>query len=131
MWAYFDETIVYEKGKAKDGQTDVWIPTTLVVGGCFSSAAMWKDFETEWGNALASEGVSAFHAKDFYAFKREFEWYRDAEKDWPRHSAFRDKLTDIIIEYVDEATGFTSDIPLGAGGKGVLRRAHKDSVFQV
>ena len=101
------------------------------MGGCFSSAAKWKDFETEWGKALASEGVSAFHAKDFYALKREFEWYRDAEKDWPRHSAFRDKLTDIIIEYVDEATGFTSDIPLGAGGKAVLRRAYKDSIFKV
>jgi hypothetical protein len=46
-------------------------------------------------------------------------------------AAFRDKLTDIIIEYVDEATGFTSDIPLGAGGKGVLRRAYKDSIFKV
>src|SRR5215813_14341520 len=77
MWAYFDETIIREVGQPKGGGPDMLIPKALVIGGCCSSLAKWKEFELKWNSALADEKVSAFHATDFFSFQEEFEWYLD------------------------------------------------------
>lgn len=120
-WAYFDETIVEEKDPATGRTT----PTDLLVGGCVSSEAKWRKLEVQWKKALKAERVTTFHAKDFYAFKREFEWYQDGKRDYARHEAFRDRLADIIAEHTDEAIAFTSQISMK---KGRLRQSYGDAV---
>src|SRR5271156_5609177 len=72
VWAYFDETVVHEQtvpGKR--------IPAEMLVGGCSASDEKWRKLTVQWKKALKDERVTAFHAKDFYAFRREFEWYKD------------------------------------------------------
>jgi len=125
VWAYFDETIVHRK------QADRYVPDQLLVGGCVSSLEKWKAFEQEWCQALEQEGIGAFHATDFYGFKQEFEWFTpEGGKDWPRHEAFRDRLADIIIEYVEEALSFPSAVWTGASEKAVYKRAYRDGALR-
>lgn len=130
VWAYFDETVVHRKIDGPDGKVR-YEPYELLVGGCVSSLEKWKDFEAEWRNALADENVSVFHSTDFYSFKKEFEWYTpDREKDWGRHAAFRDRLADIIIEYVEEAISFPSAVSVGDTEKTVFKRAYRDGALR-
>ena len=75
VWAYFDETVVHLKVEGQDGQPAQYLPRELIVGGCVGSLEKWKEFEPKWRQALKDENVNTFHAKDFYAFRREFEWY--------------------------------------------------------
>lgn len=131
VWAYFDETVVHEK---IDGKL---VPTHLVLGGGVSSLEKWKALEDKWREALSDEGVSSFHAKDFYSFRREFEWYLPSgEKDFARHEALRDRLADIIIEHVDEAIAFTSAVSVRDGAtvkqveKSVYKKALRDGSFK-
>src|SRR5690349_9787616 len=102
VWAYFDETVVQRKVEGPNGRFRL-VPDQLLVGGCISSLDKWKAFEPEWQRALADEKISSFHSTDFYAFQKEFAWFTpQGEKDLPRHGAFRDRLADLIVEYVDE-----------------------------
>ena len=122
VWAYFDETVTH----TIDGK-----PDQLLVGGCVSSIDKWKAFETDWRKALADENITGFHAKDFYQFRKEFEWFTpNDEKDWPRHEAFRDRLADIIIEHVEEAISFASAVWVGAKEKAVFKRAYRDGALR-
>lgn len=111
MWAYFDETIVREQ--------------QLLVGGCISSKTKWDQLAKKWRKALRDEKVSVFHAKDFYQFRRQFEWYKDGQKDWDRHASFRDRLADIITEFTDEAIAFSSDISVQQNGRAKIKGAYK------
>lgn len=131
VWAYFDETVVHEK------VGDTLIPTHLLVGGAVSTKEKWDGLEKEWNRALSDEGISCFHAKDFYSFRRAFEWYTPSgEKDFKRHEALRDRLADIIIEHVDEAVAFTSAVSVRDGAsakqveKSVYKRALRDGAFK-
>lgn len=83
-----------------------------------------------------TKGSHVSTAASFISFA-EFEWYTPAgEKDYPRHEAFRDRLADIIIENVDEAIAFTSDIPVRLGSstqqveKSVHKKALRDGAFK-
>lgn len=120
-WAYYDETVIHEtdgNGKA--------VPTDLLVGGCVADQASWEKFGREWTKALKKEHVAAFHANDFYSFKKPFDWYiKDGQRDYERHNAFSYKLADIISHHVDEAVAFTSPISLK---KGKLRVAYAHGV---
>src|SRR5215467_2112276 len=111
VWAYFDETVVHHKIDGEDGKPPQYVPSALLIGGCVSSLEKWKAFEPKWTQVLQDEKISAFHAKDFYSFRKQFEWYTpDGKKDVERHTAFRDRLADIIIEHVDEAIAFTAAV---------------------
>jgi hypothetical protein len=129
VWAYFDETVVHQKVDGENGKPPRYIPSELIVGGCVSSLEKWKAFEPAWRQALGDEKISAFHANDFYAFKKEFEWYIDGQKDWARHAAFRDRLADIIIDHVDEALAFTAAVSVGTE-KAVYQRAWRDGALR-
>jgi hypothetical protein len=122
VWAYFDETVTH----TADGK-----PDQLLVGGCVSSLDKWKALETDWRQALANENVTCFHAKDFYGFRKEFEWFKpDGQRDLPRHEAFRDRIADIIIEHVEEAVSFASAVWVGAKEKAVYKRAYRDGALR-
>lgn len=123
IWAYFDETAVNELD-AGDGKRR---PVDMIVGGCIASADQWDAFSDKWKKALADEGIDTFHATDFYAFRRKFCWYKDGERDFARHSSFRDRLSDIIIEHVDSAITFASMLSVTAKG---IRRAYEDAVMR-
>ncbi|MGA3303825.1 MAG: hypothetical protein ABSC72_11130 [Methylovirgula sp.] len=123
LWAYFDETVVNELD-ATDGKRR---PVDMLVGGCIAPAEQWEAFSDKWKKALADEGIGTFHATDFYAFRREFSWFKDGEKDLARHSAFRDRLSDIIIEHVDGAITFASMLSVTEKG---IRRAYEDAVMR-
>lgn len=79
--AYFDESGSPDEGKA------------LVVAGYVASDEQWLKFEDEWRAALAREGVSRFHMRDFAHSKREFESWRGDEQ---RRTAFMKTLVGII-----------------------------------
>jgi hypothetical protein len=131
VWAYFDETVVHKKVDGENGKPPQYWPDLLLIGGCVSSLEKWKAFEPQWRQALDAEKISVFHAKDFYSFKREFEWFTPAgEKDWPRHSAFRDRLADIITEHVEEALVFTSAVSVDAKENAVFKRAYNDGALR-
>jgi hypothetical protein len=107
------------------------VPSQMLVGGCVASESKWLKFSSEWRRALDDEGVSVFHAKDFYHFRRQFEWYtKDGEKDLARHESLRDRLADIITSNVDEAIAFASEVSLKNGKvklsytDGALRALH-------
>jgi hypothetical protein len=124
FWAYFDETVV-SVTDAGDGKLR---PTEMFVGGCVASAQQWEKFVPKWRKALDRVGVTAFHAKDFYAFQGEFKWFEQgSERDWKRHAKFRDKLADIILEHADELIVFTSMAPIKDKG---ARRAYEDAMLR-
>lgn len=130
VWGYFDETVVHRRVKTKDGHQ--YLPDQLLVGGCVSSLEKWKAFEPKWREALDNENVTTFHAKEFYAFRKQFEWYTpDGEKDWPRHAALRDRLADLIVEHVDEAMAFTAAVSVSGTEKAVYKRAYADGALRV
>ena len=117
-WAYFDETLV------KDGDPS---GSLLLVGGCIASPKSWERFSQEWAQALHDEEIKVFHAADFYAFQKPFNWYtRDGERDYDRHNAFSNRLADLIIHHVDEAVAFTSPIIVK---KGKVRVAYAHGVL--
>lgn len=125
LWAYFDETIV-NVADSSDGKLR---PSEMFVGGCIATRAQWEKFTVKWNKALAAAGVTAFHAKDFYAFQGEFKWFtKDGERDLKRHGKFRDKLADIILEHADELIVFTSMAPIREKG---VRKAYEDAVMRV
>jgi hypothetical protein len=131
VWAYFDETVVHLKVEGQDGQPAQYLPRELIVGGCVGSLEKWKEFEPKWRQALKDENVNTFHAKDFYAFRREFEWYTpEGEKNWERHSAFRDRLADLITEHVDEALAFTAAVSVSSTERSVYKRAYADGALR-
>lgn len=122
LWAYFDETIANEVDHQRGGR----MPARMFIGGCVSTYKKWELFSARWRAALEEEGVDVFHAKDFYAFRREFSWFLpNNERDWDRHGRFRDKLADIIIENADELLAFTSMSPIKEKG---IRKAYEDAV---
>jgi hypothetical protein len=130
-WSYFDETVTHRKVEADGGKPAQYVPDQLIVGGCVSSLDKWKAFEPAWQQALADEKVSAFHAKDFYNFRKEFEWFAaEGEKDWPRHAAFRDRLADIITTHVEEAVAFTATVSVNNSEKAVFKRAYQDGALR-
>src|SRR5262249_46138188 len=99
LWAYFDETVVSQV----DGKEGKGRPSEMFVGGCVATAPRWERFNPKWRRALDRARVTAFHAKDFYAFRNEFAWFnKKGERDWNRHGRFRDKLADTILNHVDE-----------------------------
>ena len=130
VWGYFDETVVHRKVQIEGGHR--YLPEQLLVGGCVSSLEKWKAFEPEWRKAMEDAGAETFHAKDFYAFRKQFEWYKpDGEKDWQRHATLRDRLADLIIEYIDEALAFTAAVSVGDVEKAVYKRAYADGALRV
>jgi hypothetical protein len=75
--------------------------------------------------------VAIFHAKDFYSFRKEFEWFTpEGERDWPRHAAFRDRLADIITKHVEEAVAFTAAVGVNDTEKAVFKRAYQDGALR-
>jgi hypothetical protein len=120
-WAYFDETVAEEDaGSAKKRSAE------MIVGGCIAPQSAWDAFNLDWARALTDEGVSAFHAKDFYAFRGEFEWLtNDGEREIDRHNAFRDRLGEIVAHHIDEAIGFPSSIKPTRRG---VRQAYEQAV---
>jgi hypothetical protein len=130
-WAYFDESVTHRKRNDENGKPLGYVPDQLIVGGCVSSLEKWKAFEPEWRRALDDEKVGEFHAKDFYSFRREFEWFTpEGEKDWPRHAALRDRLADIITEHVEEAIAFTAAATANVTEKAVFKRAYQDGALR-
>jgi hypothetical protein len=125
VWAYFDETAVHEKPKGEEK----WRPVQMLVGGCLASQAKWEKFAPKWRKALKDEKVSAFHANEFYSFRKEFEWYLpDGKKDLARHGSFRDRLADIITEFADEALAFASEISITENAK--IKDVYKNAAVQ-
>jgi hypothetical protein len=124
LWAYFDETIVSQVDD-KDGKRR---PTEMFVGGCVATALRWGKFNPKWRRALDRAGVTAFHAKDFYAFRNEFAWFdKKGKPDWKRHGRFRDGLADIILDHAEELIVFTSMAPIRDKG---TRKAHEDAALR-
>lgn len=123
VWAYFDETVVNERSEV-DGKRH---PIDMIVGGCIATLKQWNAFSEEWQKALSDEGAKVFHATDFYAFRREFSWFKDGERDFARHAAFRDRLAEIIVEHVDGAVTFPSMLSVTEKG---IRRAYEDAVMR-
>jgi hypothetical protein len=124
LWAYFDETIV----NVVDAGGGKLRPKEMFVGGCVADGQQWEEFKVDWRGALADEGVKAFHARDFYAFKGDFNWLTtNGEHDLVRHGNFRDKLADIILEYTEELLVFTSMAPIRERG---TRKAYEDAVMR-
>ncbi len=78
--AYFDAS-----GKVAD--------PVMTVAGSVASVRKWSRFESQWGHALANEGIKVFHATDFAACKREFKNWRG---DKARRSSFMATLGKII-----------------------------------
>lgn len=131
VWAYFDETVVHRKVEGQGGEPLRYEPYQLLVGGCVSTLDKWKAFEVEWRKALSDARVSVFHSADFYNFKKDFEWYTpEKQKDWKRHEAFRDRLADLIIEYVEEAITFPANVSVEATEKAVFKRAYADGALR-
>jgi hypothetical protein len=82
----------------------------------------------KWRRALDRAGVTAFHAKDFYAFRNEFAWFdKKGKPDWKRHGRFRDGLADIILDHAEELIVFTSMAPIRDKG---TRKAHEDAALR-
>jgi hypothetical protein len=124
LWAYFDETVV----NTIDGKDGKRRPSEMFVGGCVATAQKWEKFTRKWRRALDRAEVTAFHAKDFYSFQREFKWFdRSGEPDWKRHGDFRDKLADLILDHVDELIVFTSLAPIRDKG---TRKAYEDAALR-
>jgi hypothetical protein len=124
LWAYFDETIV-NVADSGDGKLR---PTEMFVGGCVATAQRWEKFAPKWRQTLNRYGVSSFHAKDFYAFQREFKWLdKNGNRDLKRHARFRDRLTDIILDHVDELIVFTSMAPIKDSG---TKKAYTDAALR-
>lgn len=124
IWAYFDETVVHEPNSSNQR-----LPTDLLVGGCSATESQWIKLTKQWRKALACEHVTAFHAKHFYSFQKEFKWLTpEGKPDWERHGKFRDQLADIITANVDEAVVFTSQISLKNNGR--VRQAYTDAALR-
>jgi hypothetical protein len=82
--AYFDET-----GHSEDENTKF-----LGIAGCLAEAAIWKKVESEWRQALKSEGLPYFHMKE-YAFSQGA--FKGWEVDENRRRKIYDKLWKIIL----------------------------------
>ncbi|HEV2102254.1 MAG TPA: DUF3800 domain-containing protein [Candidatus Acidoferrum sp.] len=80
--AYFDETADEQSRKV------------YAIGGYWGEASQWDDFSYVWLDALESQGISAFHATDFYGKRGEF-------KGWElqRSIAFVRELMQIIHRF--------------------------------
>src|SRR6266566_1768654 len=59
IWGYYDESGEYDAA----GNL-----VNMTVGGCFAPLDKWRDFEPQWNEALAREGLNAFHMTDFEAW---------------------------------------------------------------
>lgn len=79
--AYFDES----------GSPDETV--ALVVAGFVASDEQWREFEREWKEVLAAEGVSCFHVKEFAHSRGEFKPWKDDEA---RRKHFLYRLAGII-----------------------------------
>jgi hypothetical protein len=79
--AYFDES-----------GTDA-LSESIVVAGYVASNEQWQDFDKEWLGALADEGVSRLHMRDFAHSLREFKAWKD---DNERRKEFIKRLLSII-----------------------------------
>jgi hypothetical protein len=124
FWAYFDETVVNVTETASGKQR----PTDMLLGGCIGSSEQWQKFTVKWMQTLKRAGVSAFHAKHFYPYQGEFKWFKpNGDPDEKRHNKFRDRLTDIILEYADELIAFTSHVSVSARG---VRQAYEDAALR-
>lgn len=66
---------------------------TLVVSGYVASVEQWLDFDKAWKDALADEGLTHFHMKDFAHSKKEFESWKGDED---RRARFLERLIGII-----------------------------------
>lgn len=108
LWAYFDETAVDAQGV---GGRKVF--EHMLVGGCVSTAMLWRKFELEWQKALDDEGISVFHGNDFYSYNGEFRWFLNGKPDVARQSAFRDRLANIILDNVKGVMGFFGEPKVG------------------
>jgi hypothetical protein len=93
--AYFDESGTHGDSAA------------LVVSGYVASAEQWLNFDGAWKEALADEGLTHFHMKDFAHSKKEFaSWKGDEE----RRKRFLERLIDIIRQNVSK--GFSNAVIL-------------------
>lgn len=81
--AYFDESGTHDQSAA------------LVVSGYIASDQQWIDFDKAWNDALADEGLTHFHMKDFAHSRREFSRWKNDE---PRRKRFLERLINIIRE---------------------------------
>jgi hypothetical protein len=91
--AYFDES-----GTHTNQGNDI-----IVVGGYLAKDTQWIEFEREWKEALAQEGVSLFHMKDFESRRGEFK----ESKGWTneRRIRFLQKLIGIIKRRMGSGVG--------------------------
>lgn len=78
---YFDESGTHGGSKA------------IVVSGYVASDDQWLQFDKAWKEALADEGLTHFHMKDFVHSKKEFEAWKGDEG---RRRGFIERLIKII-----------------------------------
>lgn len=81
---YFDESGTHGGSKA------------LVVSGYVASSEQWLRFDAAWKEALADEGLTHFHMKDFAHSKKEFEPWKGDEG---RRRQFIERLIRIIRKH--------------------------------
>src|SRR2546429_4220285 len=95
--AYFDESGTHGESKA------------LVVSGYVASADQWSKFDAEWKCAMAADGLTHFHMKDFAHSKKEFECWKGDEI---RRKSFIERLIAIIRKNTRKS--FSSAVVLDA-----------------
>jgi hypothetical protein len=106
--AYFDESGTHDQSAA------------LVVSGYVASVQQWEKFDKEWKDALADEGLTHFHMKDFAHSKKEFSTWKDNE---PRRKRFLERLINIIRKNVRKS--FSNAVILDA-----YRKVNSKYTFQ-
>ena len=77
IWGYYDESGEYADGKL----------VNMTIGSCMAPFENWIAFEREWREALAKEGISAFHMTDFEAWVPPFDFkFTDGGRDKEKHN---------------------------------------------
>jgi len=97
IWGYYDESGEYADGKL----------VNMTIGSCMAPFENWIAFEREWREALAKEGISAFHMTDFEAWVPPFDFkFTDGGRDKEKHNRILNALLDIMLRHVDGFHGF-------------------------
>lgn len=103
VWGYYDESGEYDAA----GNL-----VNMTVGGCFSSLDKWREFEPQWKEALAREGLTAFHMTDFEAWRPPFDLkLADGSRDDEKHKRLLVSLLEIMLRYTEGLYGFGALVP--------------------
>jgi hypothetical protein len=94
LWAYFDESFEHVPNAGKQEQVRIG------VGGSIAPESAWAALEPQWAKAIEDEGVSAFHATEFYGRQGEFVGWSNSRRD-----AFLTRLLDAADEHIGPILG--------------------------